>query len=175
MTEESYKKALHDAQFEVTKLLFQRADIDKRLAQLKAAIAAISGLLEAVPAVDELAEIGDVGITEAIRQVLRDAIGAQTPTDIKSALVDRGYDFSRFKNPSAVIHNTLKRLEAQGEVTSVRTLGQGSAYSMAVNPDRVWASLGEGFSKAIAEAAEESRSGWIKAAQSLNRGGGGSK
>ena len=57
-----------------------------------------------------------VGLTEAIRTVLRRLGKPTTPAEMKSALNVLGFDLGRFKNPSAVIHNTLLRMAKTGEL-----------------------------------------------------------
>jgi hypothetical protein len=57
-----------------------------------------------------------VGLTEAIRTVLRRLGKPTTPAEMKSALNILGFDLGRFKNPSAVIHNTLLRMAKTGEL-----------------------------------------------------------
>ena len=57
-----------------------------------------------------------VGLTEAIRTVLRRLGKPTTPADVKAALSFVGFDLGRFKNPSAVIHNTLLRMAKAGEL-----------------------------------------------------------
>jgi methyl coenzyme M reductase alpha subunit len=57
-----------------------------------------------------------VGVTEAIRTVLRRIGKPTTPADVKAALNLFGFDLGRFKNPSAAIHNTLLRMAKAGHL-----------------------------------------------------------
>jgi hypothetical protein len=57
-----------------------------------------------------------VGLTEAIRTVLRRLAKPATPAEVKAALALLGFDLGRFKNPSAAIHNTLLRMAKSGEL-----------------------------------------------------------
>ena len=63
---------------------------------------------------DALASTGQrltsVGLTEAIRTVLRTNGKPMTAADVKMALTMIGFDLARFKNPSAAVHNTLIRM-----------------------------------------------------------------
>src|SRR6202043_1257477 len=54
---------------------------------------------------------------------------------IKAKLIEGGNNLNKYANPSAVIHNTLKRLESQGEVIPVRNASNAPAYALA--PPRI--------------------------------------
>jgi hypothetical protein len=72
-----------------------------------------------------------VGITEAVCMVLRQSADPiMSPADVKQALGFIGFDLNRLgKNPSATIHNTLIRLERQGQVNAVKdSHGRTKAY-----------------------------------------------
>jgi len=68
-----------------------------------------------------------VGLTEAIRTVLRSIGKPTTPADVKAALNLLGFDLGRFKNPSAAIHNTLLRMAKAGEL---QYNNENKTYSM---------------------------------------------
>ena len=69
---------------------------------------------------DALAEKGReltaVGLTEAIRILLRKQQRPMNAATLKGALEILGFDLKRFKNPSAAIHNTLIRMSKAGEL-----------------------------------------------------------
>lgn len=132
MTNDNYGRALADAKAEAAKLTFQKLGIERRLAQLKATIFTLSGLIEDPPEAEEAAplEVVDLGISEAIRKILKDAGFSMTPAQVKARLSDAAFEIGRYVNASAVIHNTLKRLESQGEVVAVNT-PSGTAYAIA--------------------------------------------
>jgi hypothetical protein len=130
MTEENYRKAIQDAEQEVVRLTLYRASLDRKLAQLKAAITALSSLLEEPPKADDPTAIGDVGISNAIRQILREAGVGLTPSQVKAKLLESEFDLSKYANSSSVIHNTLKRLELQKEIVPVRDSSGSPAYAV---------------------------------------------
>jgi len=138
MNSTDYQKALAAAEAETETLLKQRADIDSRLARLKGTTEALSRLLgiDKRPAAMRLVELmnqvpADPGITNAIRQVLADPGIPMSAAEIKFALQSRGFDLSEYVNPGAVIHNTLTRLERQGEVMRLLShSGQTMAYAL---------------------------------------------
>ncbi|MGA9981402.1 MAG: hypothetical protein WBQ08_22470 [Candidatus Sulfotelmatobacter sp.] len=57
-----------------------------------------------------------VGLTEAIRMVLRRNNELMTAGEIRMSLKSVGFDLARFKNPTAAIYNTLLRMAKAGEV-----------------------------------------------------------
>jgi len=69
---------------------------------------------------DALAEKGRqltaVGLTEAIRILLRKQSSPMTAATLKTALEVLGFDLKKFRNQSAVVHNTLIRMTKAGEL-----------------------------------------------------------
>src|ERR1700693_1673443 len=126
-----YIAALKAAQSELQDIIRERARLDDRVNQLKKTIDALSALLKDNPAltdgfsnaygilvgVEGLAApgTGDMGISDAIRHLLIESKAPLTPPEIRNYLAEKGFDFSAYANPLAVIHNTLKRLNKQGE------------------------------------------------------------
>ena len=132
--EEHYRKAIEAAEKDLAGWFRLRNAADLKVGQLKSAIAILKGLIEAPskarPQEVVTEEIGDLGITEAIRAVLRTFPGVcQTPANVKESLIGMNFNLSEYRNPSAVIHNTLKRLETQQEVQAVNT-PSGTAYML---------------------------------------------
>jgi hypothetical protein len=57
-----------------------------------------------------------IGITEAIRTVMRAEHNPLTAAEVKTRLTMAGFDLGRFKNPAAVIHNTMARMAKADEL-----------------------------------------------------------
>jgi hypothetical protein len=57
-----------------------------------------------------------VGLSDAIRSVVRLSAKPMTAASVKNTLQLLGFDFSEFSNPSAGVHNTLRRLAGTGEL-----------------------------------------------------------
>lgn len=148
--ETTYKRALEQAEKEIGDLLAEHAKIERRVGQLKATVTVLKGLLEEPPKAEDQLEIGDIGITEAIRQILREHSrkltgmvgGGLSPAQIKERLVDAKFDLSKYANSSAVIHNTLRRLMDQKEIVIVVGDG-GTSYALARNPTNDYAAMVE--------------------------------
>jgi hypothetical protein len=120
-----YKKALDTAHAEIAELVRQRAEVDKRISQLTVTVDALTALMDSVPVAydDTPSTMEEVGISDAIKQVLRCSPVPLTPGEIKAKLTESGFDASVYANDGAVIQSTLKRLEKQGDVSLV-----GSVY-----------------------------------------------
>jgi len=109
MTAENYRAALAAAIKEYEALGEQRRDIDKRLAQLAQTIGTLSRLLGLTPTVP-------MGLTDAIRLVVRGAGVPMTPVDVRDRLHAIGFDVSKYANDLAAVHTILKRLNQTGEL-----------------------------------------------------------
>jgi len=134
MRAEEYLRTLANIEHETEQLLKDRARIDERLIQLTKAADSLRDLL-ATPTAGVLdlyygRVVSELGITDAIREVLGESKMPMAISTIKSELIDRGVSLSEYANPGAVIHNTLTRLERQGEVVRVQNpAGQTVAYA----------------------------------------------
>src|SRR5215510_12750469 len=109
MTSGDYRAALAAAIKEYEELGEQRRDIDKRLAQLAHTIGTLSQLLGLTPTVP-------MGLTDAIRLVVRGAGVPMTPVEVRDRLHGIGFDVSKYANDLAAVHTILKRLNQSGEL-----------------------------------------------------------
>jgi len=125
MRKTDYRKALHSARAEFDRLLQKRADLDSRIVRLKQTIAGLMGLCESADKTRR--RLNNVvplpprfmRLTSAIRQVLAESAVPMRPLDLRDTLTNRGFNVTQYANKLAVIHNTLSRLERQGEVIQV--------------------------------------------------------
>jgi len=139
MTVNQYVDALNKARQELDDLLIQRAEMDGRISQLEVTINGLAALCDPTdyyqgtphPPLDASA-----GITDAIRMVLNQSHTAMTAPQIRDALLDMGYDTSRYASILTVIHNTIKRMNDQGEIFIVQNSGRfvGWRYRTAPPP-----------------------------------------
>jgi hypothetical protein len=109
MTSTDYRAALSAAIKEYEALGEQRRDIDQRLAQLAHTIGTLSQLLGLTATVP-------MGLTDAIRLVIRGAGVPMTPVDVRDRLQAIGFDVSKYSNDLAAVHTILKRLNDSGEL-----------------------------------------------------------
>lgn len=134
MSDKSYQLALEDARREMNRLLQQRVQLDSRLTQLKSTIDVLSALVNEPPKLgaEGFADVVDtVGISASIRLILAESGVGLTPVQIKNKLGEFGFGLDQYANAGAVIYNTLKRLERQGEIVPVRDSSGATAYALA--------------------------------------------
>jgi len=133
------KEALVVATQKLNEFVSARAEIDKQRAAIDAQIIHWKQLVDSLRTVcaDEDEDPSDVEVsafvgdkpgkqivkfTDGVRMVLkekRDVI--VTAPDIRTGLLNLGFDFSKYSQPLTPIHNCLKRLEEQGEVKPEKT------------------------------------------------------
>src|SRR5262249_12236321 len=109
MTHEDYRRALEAAAPGYEALGEKRREIDQRLAELTQSIATLSKLLGLTPTVP-------MGLTDAVRLVVRGAGAPMTPIEVRDRLAAIGFDVSKYVNDLAAVHTILKRLNESGEL-----------------------------------------------------------
>lgn len=109
MTHADYRRALEAATSEYEALGAQRQQIDRRLAELAQTIGTLSRLLGLTPTVP-------IGLTDAIRLVVRGAGVPMTPIEVRDRLRAIGFDVEKYANDLAAVHTILKRLNESGEL-----------------------------------------------------------
>jgi hypothetical protein len=109
MSPAAYRAALDEALREYERLTADRAGLDARIGQLQQTIGMLTRLCGLSPTVP-------MGLSDACRLVLRGARAPMTAIQVRERLEAIGMlDPSKYANPLAVIHTTLKRLEESGE------------------------------------------------------------
>jgi hypothetical protein len=156
MTDNDYKKALDTARAEMAELIIKKAEIEKRMARLKQTIASLSAMSEEdededirlyIPSDIERAQRAaaagiarmmagrTIGLTDAVREVLKAADGWQYPTEVRDGLERMGIDTASYSNILASIHTILKRLAAKDEVEEFKdSEGKGVSYRWKMQP-----------------------------------------
>jgi hypothetical protein len=135
MTDAQINAELQEAKRQMNELMRDKVLLDLRIGQLSGTINTLTDMLQPKPDPAEISDIGgllfgDSGITGAIRVVLTQAEAPLSPVQIRTELWKRGFDLHEYANAMAVIHNTLKRLEKQGELMTVTDAnGQTIAYT----------------------------------------------
>jgi hypothetical protein len=120
-----YKLALEEAMGELEKILAQRdkVDVQREELELSAAdlrqaiygLAALSGedaksFQESHPDLFPEFIDPDVGLTDAVREVMKNRRLYITPVGVRDKLIAVQYDLSKYKNVMASLHTVLKRL-----------------------------------------------------------------
>ena len=109
MTDQDYRRALEAATREFEELGARRQDIDKRLAELAQTIGTLMRLIGLTPTVP-------LGLTDAVRLVVRGGGVPMTPVEVRDRLHAMGFDLSKYANDLAAVHTILKRLNESGEL-----------------------------------------------------------
>jgi hypothetical protein len=126
---DSFERALKDAKKALREAFEQRAAIEERILSLKQTIKGLSALCEG-DADDELVPVGngilghEMSLTDAIRCAFSQSREFMlTPPEVRDALASMGVDLAKYKQVLVPIHNTLKRLEKQGEIVAFKDDG----------------------------------------------------
>lgn len=129
---DAFEVALREARKSLSKAYDDRAAIEQRIVSLKQTIDGLMNLCEPEPFFIETqshdTETGfDIRskfrLSFAIRQIFSESkTYTLTPIEVRDALLRIDAKFEeRYKQPLVPIHNTLKRLEAQGELVAIRS------------------------------------------------------
>jgi hypothetical protein len=122
----TFELALQEAKKSLEEAYVERGAIEERIVSLKQAVDGLTALCDPEPEEVVRTSRGDITtafkLSYAIRQVFSDSQEYKlTPTEVRDALLRMGVDLAKkYKQPLVPIHNTLKRMEAQGELVPVR-------------------------------------------------------
>ena len=168
MPKSPFEIALQEARKALNEALEDRSAIEHRIVSLKQTIEGLSSLCEPESSEDLLpSAFGAPGtpatLTDAIRTVFSESTEHMlTPPEVRDALVRRGFDLRKYKQALVPIHNTLKRLQEQGElVTFVDDKGSIRGYR--------WVSP---LARAVAEVGSQKMAPRIRPRNALFYGGG---
>ena len=92
-----------------------------------------------------------IGLTEAIRTVMRSWGKPMTTREVRLGLVATGFDLGRFRNPSAAIANTLIRMVRGGELDA----GPSKTYGFRVRNAELYGGVPNPFGKNLTEMLKE--------------------
>jgi len=117
-----FETALKEARKALAEALEERSATERRIVSLKQTIEGLSALCEPEP-IDDSVQVGKrlagycISLTDAIRKIFSESQEyLLTPPQVRDALLAMGVDLAKYKQPLVPIHNTLKRLESQGEL-----------------------------------------------------------
>ena len=112
---------LENAQARLAELIRQRDQINIDLIQVQRDVQALTAVVwrEQLTKSQNNMQQAVVGLSEAVRSILRLQNKPMTAGQVMDALRMMGYNFAGIVNPSALIHNTLKRMAGRGELVYV--------------------------------------------------------
>jgi hypothetical protein len=119
-----FEIALKQARKSLGEAYEERGAIEQRIVRLKQTIDGLAALCEPEPNEDLVQVQGghlpggyNTSLTDAIRRIFSETSKPMlTPPEVRDALLTMGVNLAKYKQPLVPIHNTLKRLEAQGEL-----------------------------------------------------------
>ena len=137
MTDADYKETLDGVRSELEDVLNEELKIERRLMKLRERSEALGKAAQGLAGlVGEDQEEESIGITDSIRKILRDGSDhIWKPTAVRVRLKSEGFLLEKYQNPLAVIHTTLKRLEEQGEVETIKN--DGKTFYKWVEPEGI--------------------------------------
>lgn len=120
----SFELALKEAKKALEGAYEQRSAIEQRIVWLKQTIDGLTALCQSEASEDLVQVKGDqvpeghnTSLTDAIRRIFSVTSEPMlTPPEVRDALLAMGVNLAKYKQPLVPIHNTLKRLETQGEL-----------------------------------------------------------
>ncbi len=123
-----FEVALTEARKSLEESYQERSAIEKRIVKLKQTIDGLAALCEPEPNEDLVEVQGahlpdgyNTSLTDAIRKIFSETTQPMLmPVEVRDALLAMGVNLAKYKQPLVPIHNTLKRLEAQGELVPFR-------------------------------------------------------
>jgi|SRR5580704_416568 hypothetical protein len=144
--------ALEAAYKKVSDLLAERSRIDKELVGWKRVIDSLMAVSEGEDASDpsdvQVSALGKpsgkttIKFTDGVRMVLQQNQHREVPIsvpEIKAQLINLGFDFSKYAQPLVPVHNCLKRLEEQREVSALKNeQGQTLGYKWVSEVERAF-------------------------------------
>ncbi|MFI5090882.1 MAG: hypothetical protein ACHP7P_12560 [Terriglobales bacterium] len=136
MSTKEYTAALRAARAELEKLLKERANIDQRIAHLKNGIEVWETLSDSTDHSAGLrVSIGMTtpiapGLSSNVRAALAESKLPLTAIQVRDRLAQAGLNLSVYASEMTVIHNTLNRLEKQGEVATVDAVGDKTLWTL---------------------------------------------
>jgi hypothetical protein len=135
--------ALEAAHQKLNELLNERAKIDKEIIDWKRVIDSLLAVsasdtddpsdVEVSAFVNDKPGKTTIKFTDGVRMVLRQNASRNmsiSVPEIREQLTNLGFNFAKYAQPLVPIHNTLKRLEEQGEVRPLKNeMGQTLGYT----------------------------------------------
>ena len=126
MDDAEYRKTLDGIRAELEDILNSESVLEARLRVIRRRTDALAKAAQGLSAlVGEDTEKESIGITDAIREILREGLThIWKPTSVRNYLRRKEFPLEKYQNPLAVVHTTLRRLEGQGEVEAIRKSGK---------------------------------------------------
>src|ERR1039457_3585198 len=114
-------------------LMGQRSTLEAELSEVKTQIAHLDEILShlgPLAGVPEKDNIASLGITDAVRWILKNSEMRMSPTDVRDKLAEKGFDLSALTAPMGSIYKILSRLAdaTPPEITREREEGGRNVF-----------------------------------------------
>ena len=119
MDTQDFEKTWFALSEEKTAAMNRRTDLENELMEVKKKIAHLDQVLDHLAPLANLPwddNLVGMGITDAIRRVLKNSDERLSAKDVQVHLLQGGFDFSDFTMPMASIYKILSRLEQAREI-----------------------------------------------------------
>ncbi len=138
-TQDDYRAAWNDLFEECNALENQRDNLEMELDEIRSRIDHLQTVLIHLRTLAGLAlgdDIAGLGITDAIRAILKHSKERMSPNDVRQALAKKGFNLSAYSAPMSSIYKILARLadDSSSPVIRIRT-DSGVLYEWRVPED----------------------------------------
>ena len=120
MEASDYRKTWFDICNERQHLISRRTELENDLVEIRNSISHLDEIIDHLAPLAGMAvdreDIAKLGLTDAIRAILRVKKERLAPQDVRQRLIEKGYDLSSLTAPMASVYKILNRLYAADEV-----------------------------------------------------------
>jgi hypothetical protein len=108
-----YRELYNRIAEQLSELHDKRTDLENSLTEMKGEIAHLEEVQDHIRLLAGITygeDIRGLGMTEAVRKLLRSATGPMTATEVRKELAAKGFDLSGLSSPMASIYKVLARI-----------------------------------------------------------------
>lgn len=118
MQDNTYLKALLQAQTDLIKAVNERDELNLKIVRLQQLVRSLTSAADSDAGFNESFEhiAATIGFTDAVLTILRNSRDELTARNIRDRMVELGYELGKYANPLGFIHSVLGRLESQGKI-----------------------------------------------------------
>ena len=130
-----FEKAIDLSEAELIQKIKERDELDRRIGQLNLALRGMAQMLPEPRKKQLLDRLNGLrrksaGLTDSIREALRQFSDGMTAGEIKSYLENTGFDMSEYSQPNATLSTTLLRLRTNKEIAITGTRNGGMVFKL---------------------------------------------
>lgn len=150
MTDHAYEQALKKAKADLIHAIKERDRWNLEVARLDQLVKALSAEIETEPNFDGMEKALQTGVSfnDLVSSIVNSHASTISPLFVRDQLQFHCYDLTRYSNPMAMIHQSLKRLADQGRIRAMEdgtykrtawydVLGKPEPVSKLAMPDRL--------------------------------------